>query len=129
MAHPLRPSFAPAGANQFVSRIPRVPLIRRGGIPQILTRPLLFDMNLRRPFQFAEIVAAKSLFDASFEKQMTIYADAGFRTAFKQELTLGRKWTHLARNAIVVSVENPALKQYEGSTVGQIHFLCPHHLG
>lgn len=96
------------------------PLIRRGGIPQILTRPLLFDMNLRRPFQFAEIVVAKSLFDASFEKQMTIYADAGFRTAFKQELNLGRKWTNLARNAIVVSVENPALKQYEGSTVGQV---------
>ena len=96
------------------------PLIRRGGIPQILTRPLLFDMNLRRPFMFSEIVASKPLFDASFEKQMTIYADAGFRTAFKQELKLGRKWTNLARNVIVVSVENPALKKYEGSTVGQI---------
>ena len=108
----------PGATMDILKRIE--PLIRRGGIPQILTRPLLFDMNLRRPFQFAEIVAAKSLFDASFEKQMTIYADAGFRTAFKQELKLGRKWTNLARNAIVVSVENPALKQYEGSTVGQV---------
>ena len=96
------------------------PLIRRGGIPQTLTRPMLFDMNLRRPFMFSEMVACKPLFDASFETQMTIYADAGFRAAFKQELKLGRKWTTMARNVIVVSVENPALKRYEGSTVGQI---------
>jgi len=96
------------------------PLIRRGGIPQILTRPLLFDMNLRRPFMFTEMTAARPLFDAAFEKQMEIYADAGFRAAFKEELKHGRKWATLAKNVIVVSVENPALKKYEGSTVGQI---------
>lgn len=96
------------------------PLIRRGGIPQILTRPLLFDMNLRRPFQFTEMTAARPLFDAAFEKQMAIYADTGFREAFKEELKQGRKWATLAKNVIVVSAENPALKKYEGSTVGQI---------
>jgi N-acyl-D-aspartate/D-glutamate deacylase len=96
------------------------PLIRRGAIPQILTRPFMFDMNLRRPFQFTEMIAAKPLFDASFEKQMSIYADAAFREAFKQELKLGRKWATLANNVIVASVENPALKKYEGSTVGEI---------
>lgn len=96
------------------------PLIRRGGIPQILTRPMLFEMNLRRPFQFTEMTAARPLFDAAFEKQMAIYADAGFREAFKEELKQGRKWATLAKNVIVVSVENPALKKYEGSTVGQI---------
>ncbi|MGZ5114510.1 MAG: N-acyl-D-amino-acid deacylase family protein [Burkholderiales bacterium] len=96
------------------------PLIRRGAIPQILTRPFMFDMNLRRPFQFTEMIAAKPLFDASFEKQMSIYADAAFREAFKQELKQGRKWATLAKNVIVVSVGNPALKKYEGRTVGEI---------
>jgi N-acyl-D-amino-acid deacylase len=96
------------------------PLIRRGAIPQILTRPFMFDMNLRRPFQFTEMIAAKPLFDATFEKQMAIYADAAFREAFKQELKQGRKWATLAKNVIAVSVENPALKKYEGSTVGEI---------
>ncbi|MDB5923326.1 MAG: hypothetical protein JWN13_2262, partial [Betaproteobacteria bacterium] len=96
------------------------PLIRRGAIPQILTRPFMFDMNLRRPFQFTEMTAAKPLFDATFEKQMAIYADAAFREAFKQELKQGRKWATLAKNVIAVSVENPALKKYEGSTVGEI---------
>ena len=95
-------------------------MLARGAKPQILTRPLLYDMNLRRPFQFTEMKAAKPLFDASSDEQKAIYADAGFRAAFKEELKLGRKWAGLAQNVIVVSVENAALRKYEGRTVGQI---------
>jgi N-acyl-D-aspartate/D-glutamate deacylase len=108
----------PGAIEAILDRIE--PLIKRGGVPQILTRPLLFDMNLRRPFMFSEMTCARPLFDASFEKQMGIYADPEFRQAFKEELKLGRKWTTLARNVIVVSVENPALKSLEGKTVGEI---------
>jgi N-acyl-D-aspartate/D-glutamate deacylase len=108
----------PGAIEAILDRIE--PLIRRGGVPQILTRPLLFDMNLRRPFMFSEMTCARALFDASFEKQMAIYADPEFRRAFREELKLGRKWTTLARNVIVVSVENPALKSLEGRTVGEI---------
>jgi N-acyl-D-aspartate/D-glutamate deacylase len=108
----------PGAARAILDRVE--PLIRRGGIPQTMTRPMLFDMNLRRPFMFTEMLAAGPLFDATFEKQMAIYADAGFREAFKQELKQGRKWTGVVRNAIVVSVENPELKKYEGRTVGEI---------
>jgi N-acyl-D-amino-acid deacylase len=108
----------PGAIEAILDRI--APLIRRGAMPQILTRPLLFDMNLRRPFMFSEMTSAKALFDASFEKQMAMYADPTFRAAFKEELKLGRKWTTLARNVIVVSVENPALKRYVGRTVGEI---------
>jgi N-acyl-D-amino-acid deacylase len=108
----------PDAIAQILDRIG--PLIKRDGIPQILTRPLLYDMNLRRPFMFTEMNAAKPVFDASFETQMALYADAGFRKAFKEELKLGRKWAGLARNAIIVSAENPALKPYEGMTVGDV---------
>jgi N-acyl-D-amino-acid deacylase len=96
------------------------PLIRRRGIPQILTRPLLYDMNLRRPFMFTEMNTAKPVFDAPFAAQMALYADAGFRKAFKEELKLGRKWAGLAQNAIIVSAESPALKSCEGMTVGDV---------
>lgn len=108
----------PGAIEAILDRIE--PLIRRGAMPQILTRPLLFDMNLRRPFMFSEMTSARELFDASFEKQMAIYADPDFRARFKEELKEGRKWTTLARNVIVVSVENPAMKRYEGRTVGEI---------
>jgi N-acyl-D-aspartate/D-glutamate deacylase len=106
----------PGATAEMLDRVE--PLIRRGGIPQVMTRPMLFEMNLRRPFQFTEMTAARLLFDAEFEKQMAIYADAGFRAAFKEELKQGRKW--VAKNVIIVSVENPALKNLEGRTVGQV---------
>jgi N-acyl-D-aspartate/D-glutamate deacylase len=107
--------------NAIAEILERVaPLIRRGAIPQILTRPLLYDMNLRRPFMFTEMIAAKAVFDASFETQMAIYADSSFRQAFKEELKLGRKWAGLAQNVTIVSVQNPALKPYEGMTVGEV---------
>lgn len=108
----------PGAIAEILERVE--PLRMRGARPQILTRPLLYDMNLRRPFQFSEMLAAKPIFDASFERQMAIYADPAFRQAFKEELKLGRKWTGLARNVIVVAVEDPCLKQYEGRTVGEI---------
>ena len=108
----------PGAVAEILDRV--APLIRRGGIPQILTRPFVFDMNLRRPFMFTEMIAAKPLFDASFEKQMEIYADPAFRAAFKEELKQGRKWTGAVGGSTVVSVVNPGLKQYEGSTVGEI---------
>jgi N-acyl-D-aspartate/D-glutamate deacylase len=95
-------------------------LIARGGKPQIMTRPFVFDMNLRRPFMFTEMESARGLFDASFEQQMAIYADPAFREAFKAELKQGRKWTTLGRGATVVSAEDASLKQYEGRTVGEI---------
>ncbi len=107
--------------NAIAEILERVaPLIKRGALPQILTRPLLYDMNLRRPFMFTEMNAAKDVFDASFETQMAIYADADFRKAFKDELKLGRKWAGLAQNVTIISVENPSLKMVEGMTIGEV---------
>jgi N-acyl-D-aspartate/D-glutamate deacylase len=108
----------PGAVEEILERVE--PLRRRGVVPQTLTRPFVFDMNLRRPFMFTEMAAAKPIFDASFEKQMEIYADPAFRAAFKEELKLGRKWTGSVRGATVVSVVNPELKQHEGATVGEI---------
>jgi N-acyl-D-amino-acid deacylase len=108
----------PGAAMRILDRTE--PLVRRRGMPQIMTRPFVFEMNLRRPFMFTEMLSAKPLFDASFEKQMAIYADPSFREAFKAELKEGRKWTTLGKNATIVSTENPTLKRYEGSTIGEI---------
>ncbi len=94
------------------------PLIKRGGIPQILTRPLVSDMNLRRPFQLSEMASAKAIFNASFEQQLKIYADPAFRSAFSEELKQGRKWS--SKGITVFKVSNPKLKQFEGATIGDI---------
>ncbi len=108
----------PGAVAEILDRVE--PLFRRGGVPQILTRPFVFDMNLRRPFMLTEMTTAKPIFDASFEKQMEIYADPAFRAAFKEELKQGRKWGGVVGSSTVVSVVSPELKKYEGSTVGEI---------
>ena len=45
-------------------------LIRRRGLPQILTRPLIAELTLKSPFNFAEIAAAKGIFNQPVERQM-----------------------------------------------------------
>ena len=94
------------------------PLIARGGLPQILTRPLVSDMHLTRPFQLGEMKSAKALFNAPAEQQLKIYADPAFRAAFKEELKLGRKWS--SKGITVFKVSDPKLKQFEGATIGDI---------
>src|SRR5436190_2071249 len=95
-------------------------LIRRRGLPQILTRPLIAELTLKSPFNFAEIAAAKGIFNQPLERQMSLYADRGFRDAFREELKLGRKSTNQAQNVGVFKVADPLNQRYEGRTIGDI---------
>jgi len=95
-------------------------LIRRRGLPQILTRPLIAELTLKSPFQFTEIVAAKGIFNQPVEKQMQLYGDKAFRDAFREELKLGRKFTNQAQNVGVFKVADPKNQAYEGRTIGEI---------
>jgi len=96
------------------------PLIRRRGLPQILTRPLIAELTLKSPFQFTEITAAKGIFNQPVEKQMALYGDRAFRDAFREELKLGRKFTNQAQNVGVFKVADPSNQAYEGRTIGEI---------
>jgi len=95
-------------------------LIRRRGLPQILTRPLISELTLKSPFQFTEIVAAKGIFNQPVEKQMALYSDRAFRDAFREELKLGRKFTNQAQNVGVFKVADRKNQAYEGRTIGEI---------
>ena len=108
----------PDGVAEVLSRAAGV--IRRGALPQILTRPLISEMTLRRPFQFGELACAKVVFDRTADEQIAIYADPAFRRAFFDELKLGRKFTNQARSMTVYKVGNPALAGLAGRTIGDI---------
>jgi N-acyl-D-aspartate/D-glutamate deacylase len=108
----------PDGVAEVLARAD--PLIRRRGIPQILTRPLISELSLKTPFQFSEIQAAKPVFNQPVEKQMEIYADRDFRNAFREELKLGRKFTNQAQNCGVFKAASDSTRRYEGMTIGEI---------
>ena len=96
------------------------PLMRRGAMPQIMTRPLIAEMSLKRPFHFGEISAAKGLFDQGVERQMEIYADPAFRAAFRAELKEGRKFSRQPPTVGVMQVGNPELRHLVGRTMSDI---------
>jgi N-acyl-D-aspartate/D-glutamate deacylase len=96
------------------------PLIARGGVPQVLCKPFIVQMDLRNPFSFADMKMWGPVFNQPQEKQKVFYRDPSFRAAFREEL----KRPHLFRGrwdrVEVLEVTNPALKPYERKTVGEI---------
>ncbi|HEV3110368.1 MAG TPA: amidohydrolase family protein [Candidatus Binataceae bacterium] len=99
------------------------PLIRRGGIPQVTCKPLIFQLNMRNPFLFGAMSCWNRVFNQTVETQKQIYRDPEFRNAFRATLkkaggsinimTMGHRFE-------VQEVGNPALKRYEGKTLADV---------
>ncbi|HEY6421443.1 MAG TPA: amidohydrolase family protein [Candidatus Binataceae bacterium] len=108
----------PEASQQLLSRLE--PLINRGGVPQVLCKPFVVQLDLRNPFSFADMQMWGPVFNQPAEKQKEFYRDPNFRSAFREEL----KRPHLFRGrwdrVEVLEAVNPALKSYERKTVGEV---------
>src|SRR3984893_7569080 len=60
------------------------PLFRRGAIPQITCRPVIFQINLRSPFIFANLDCWNPVFNQPAKVQEKVYRDPKFRDAFRE---------------------------------------------
>src|SRR5262245_38960175 len=96
------------------------PLIRRGGIPQVTCRPLSGQLDLRKPFIFANMPSWGPVFNQPAEVQLQLYHDAAFRQAFRKELETPRVFSGRWDRVEVKEVSNPALKALQGKTVAEI---------
>lgn len=96
------------------------PLIRRGGIPQMMPQPLKREMDLRAPLTFSGFPSWHALFNKSVEEQIRIYGDPAFRDRFREELKRPAGFTGNWDLMRVVEVHNPALKRFEGWSIGEI---------
>ena len=98
------------------------PLIKRGGIPQVTCRPLIFQLNMKNPFLFAAMSCWNRVFNQPPETQKQIYRDPEFRNAFRATLAKAGMVNILARSHMieVQEVGNPALKHYEGKTLADV---------
>jgi N-acyl-D-aspartate/D-glutamate deacylase len=96
------------------------PLIRRGGIPQVTCRPLSGQLDLRKPFAFANMPSWGPAFNQPVEVQMQLYRDVAFRQAFRKELETPRVFSGRWDQVEVKEVSNPAYKALEGKTVAEI---------
>ena len=96
------------------------PMIARGARPQTSPLPLTRELVMRSPFAFAAFPSWKRLFvDTSKEAQRAVYADAAFRTQFRQDLKNPASFADWAR-ITAHELKSPRLKKYEGRTVADI---------
>jgi N-acyl-D-amino-acid deacylase len=98
------------------------PLIKRGGVPQVTCRPLIFQLNMRNPFLFAAMSVWNKVFNQPAEKQIEIYRDPEFRQAFRATLKKSPGLNVMAKSRVIEiqEVGNPALKHFEGKSLADV---------
>jgi N-acyl-D-amino-acid deacylase len=107
----------PEATEQTMRRLE--PLIARGGVPQVLCKPFVVQMDLRNPFSFADMQMWGPVFNQTVEKQKEFYRDPRFRAAFREELKRPHLFQGRWNRVEVLEVANPALKTYERKTVAE----------
>ena len=92
-----------------------------GAVPQTSPLALTREVNMRNPFSFAAFKCWGRVFaDKSKEAQRAVYADPGFRAAFRDELKSASGFSGDWRHITVHETHKPELKRYEGSSVADI---------
>ncbi|MDP6952613.1 MAG: amidohydrolase family protein, partial [Alphaproteobacteria bacterium] len=96
------------------------PMIAKGARPQTSPLPLTRDINMRNPFTFAAFPSWGQVFeDTSKASQRAIYADAGFRDRFREDLK--RPQTVINWNRLVLhEAHTEEIKHFEGQSVADI---------
>jgi N-acyl-D-amino-acid deacylase len=96
------------------------PLINRGGIPQVLCKPFVSQLDLRNPFTFADNESWGRVFNQPLEAQKLIYGDPEFRRQFRESLRKPHLFTGKWHRVEILETTNPAMKSLEGKTVQEV---------
>lgn len=108
----------PERAMETLNRVE--PLIKRGGVPQILCKPFVSQLDLRNPFTFADNEVWGRVFNQPVEAQKQIYGDPEFRNQFRESLSRPHLFTGRFHRVEILEITNPALKHLEGKTVQEV---------
>ena len=96
------------------------PLFKKGAIPQVTCRPLIIQIDLRKPFIFANLPCWKPAFDRPVEEQMRFYRDEKFRAEFRKEMEAPKVFLGKWERVVIHQVGNPALEPLIGKTVAEV---------
>ena len=96
------------------------PLFKKGAIPQVTCRPLIIQIDLRKPFIFANLPCWKPAFDRPVEEQKRFYRDEKFRAEFRKEMETPKVFLGKWERVVIHQVGNPALKPLIGKTVAEV---------
>ena len=96
------------------------PLFKKGAIPQVTCRPLIIQIDLRKPFIFANLPCWKPAFDRPVDEQMRFYRDEKFRAEFRKEMEAPKVFLGKWERVVIHQVGNPALESLIGKTVAEV---------
>ena len=96
------------------------PLFKRGAIPQVTCRPLIIQIDLRKPFIFANLPCWKPAFDRPVEEQMQFYRDESFRAAFRKEMQAPKVFLGKWERVVIHHAVNPAMQPLIGKSVAEV---------
>ncbi len=108
----------PEASFDTLDRLDR--LIQRGGVPQVLCKPFVIQMDLRNPFTFADMAMWGPVFNQPVETQKRFYRDPDFRGAFREELKKPHLFQGRWNRVEVLEVTSPALKSCERKSLAEI---------
>ena len=91
-------------------------------VPQVTCRPLRIQFNMKNPFIFAIFTAWHPIFNKPVEEQMKMYADPGFRQAFRAEMDQRRIFAGQWGRMTIIDGKSPEIRAHIQSkkTVAQI---------
>jgi N-acyl-D-amino-acid deacylase len=95
-------------------------LLARGAIPQVTCRPLIVQIDLRKPFIFANMACWNPVFNRPVDEQAQMYRSPAFRQAFREALKTPMIFDGDWARAVIHEVENPALRGLLGSNVAAV---------
>ncbi|MBL4621732.1 MAG: amidohydrolase family protein [Immundisolibacteraceae bacterium] len=97
------------------------PLIKRGAIPQVLSRPLTAEFSLSsNPLILADTIAGQVLFNRPVEEVAETCKDPEFRQQLRDNMAQGAIYAGQFPSTLVQSVKNPQLEKYVGKTIAEI---------
>ncbi len=108
----------PEAAQKTLART--APLLARGALPQTTCRPLIVQIDLRKPFLFANMASWNPAFNRPVAEQAALYRTTSFRDQFREALKTANIFTGDWNLAIIHEVESPALKALLGRSVMEV---------
>lgn len=95
-------------------------LIDRGAVPQSTCRPFIIQIDLHKPFIFANMDCWNPVLNRTVEEQIAILSKSEFRSAFKEALKRPLIFTSNWDVLTVLETTDPVMRKYEGRTVAAV---------
>ncbi len=95
-------------------------LIERGSVPQCTCRPFIVQIDLSKPFIFANMECWNPVLNRPVDEQIAILRDSGFRAAFKEALKRPLIFSARWEVMTVLEAATPAMARYVGRNVRDI---------